>query len=209
MPDKIIILKDKINSARLMLKQVPRDRIIIVSVILVFVCLLIYHSLALIQERNLKSMSIQFSSQKKRLDYYTQIIKHADLLEKQLVEAEKKYETAKSEFLEEEELSVYFDDIRRQAQARRLVVLALDFSPQPKAAEAGSSAFAFHKRNAINISLRGNYYDVISFLHHLEYENPKIFDIDSAQIRRSIEADEIFLDIKGAIYVLIANKQAR
>lgn len=202
MRDKIIFLKDQLKGARLLFRQVPRIRLILGASLLMAICFLIYRSLRLVEEHQLKIMSMQVSSQKKQLDYYTQIIKHADILQEQLKGIENNYEIIKRKFLDEAELAVYFDEFRRQALARRLLITALDFNPLEPLEASPTQALSYCKKMRLYVCVKGNYYDAISFLHYLEYENPKIFDMDSVQIRRAESGDEIQVNIKAAIYVL-------
>lgn len=204
MHDKIIILKDKIKGAWFLFKNLPLERRILGVLLILFIGFILYQSLIAVQMSKLKAIDFQFASQKKLVNFYNQIMKRTDVFKKELKEKEKNLQQINQKFVDEEELSDYFDNFRELAKSHNLKVLTLDFKPQEAITDLDTQPLSYYQKLHFNVSLKGGYFDTMTLLYKLEHTYPKIFNIQSMHIKQeSPQSYEVFTDMEAVIYISI------
>lgn len=130
MRDKIRDLKEKITGLKISSQRISKEKKILGGVFILLIGFLLYESLIAFQINKLKAIDFQFISQKRLLDFYSQLTKHTDVLVNEKKEKEKDFNRIKERFVNEEELSGYFSDLRAKIKSHNLKIISLDFKPQ-------------------------------------------------------------------------------
>lgn len=204
MRDKIIILKEKINEALILLRAVSKKNIILGIFLILAIGFLLYNSLIAVQMKRLKTIDFQFVSKKKLIDSYSQLIKQTDVLKRALKDKEKELSLAKQKFVDEKELSNYFANFRELVKSHRLKLLDLNFNPREAITDLDEEPLTYFQRLRFNASMQGGYFDVMFLLYKLEQDNPKLFDIQYINIRQeSRDSPGVIIEMKAIIYILI------
>jgi Tfp pilus assembly protein PilO len=201
MRDKIRDLKEKITGLKISSQRISKEKKILGGVFILLIGFLLYESLIAFQINKLKAIDFQFISQKRLLDFYSQLTKHTDVLVNEKKEKEKDFNRIKERFVNEEELSGYFSDLRAKIKSHNLKIISLDFKPQENIAESEGEALNYYRRLPIDLSVGGNYFNTMSFLYRFEQDNP-IFHIKSISIKQeNPDSYEVVAQIRAFIYI--------
>lgn len=204
MRDKIIILKEKISEAMVLLGGASKKDIILGIFSILAAGFILYNSLIAAQMGRLKTIDFQFVSKKKLVDSYSQMIKQTDVIKKALRDKEKEVSLTKQKFVDEKELSNYFANFRELVKAQRLRLLDLNFYPKEAIADLDEEPLTYFQRLRFNASIEGGYFDAMYLLYKLEQDNPKLFDIQSVHIKQeSGESSEVIIEMKAIIYIFL------
>jgi len=203
MYDKIKILKEKIKGAQILFKKIPKEKGILGIVLVLLIGFLLYQSFIAIQIKKLKAIDFQFTSQKKLIDFYNQIIKDANILNNELTEKENDFAQIRQGFVDEEELSNYFADFRALVKAYNLQVASLDFQPQENIIDSNREPLTYYQRLKFSVSLKGDYFNLMSLLYKLEQGSSR-FEINSVRIKqKNADPPDLIMDMEAAIYILM------
>ena len=203
MYDKIKILKGKIKGPQILFKKIPKEKKIFGILLVLLIGFLLYQSFIAIQILKLKAIDFQFTSQKKLIDFYNQIIKDTNILNNELAEKEKDFAQIRQGFVDEEELSNYFADFRALVKAHNLQVASLDFQPQENITDLNRKPLTYYQRLRFSVSLKGDYFNLMSLLYKLE-QGSSIFKINLVHIKQeSAGPSDLIMDMEAAIYILM------
>ncbi len=204
MRDKIIILKDKLKVAWPLFQRLPLERRILGVLLILFIGFMLYQFLIPAHLSKLKAVDFQFVSQKKLIDFYSQIIQRTDIFKKELKEKENSLQLIKQKFVADDGLSDYFANFRELAKSHNLKVAALDFKPQEVIAGLDTQPLSYYQKINFNVSLKGGYFDTMSLVYKLEYATPEIFNIQSMHIKQEgLESQGVVTDMEATIYIFI------
>ncbi len=200
-------LKNNIESMRLTFKSTPKERIFLWLILILSVGFALYQFLIIFQFKKLKAVDLYFLSQKKLVDFYERTMENANIFKKELRDAENNFALTKERFVNEEDLPNYFNHFRELAKSHGLKVLTLDFKPQETIADPEGIPLTYYQKLHFNVSLKGDYFDVVSLLYELEYVSPKIFDIQTLGIKQEDpESRQVFADIDVIVYIFMEKK---
>lgn len=202
MRDKIKKIPGDLQAWSDSFKKLCRDDRAFGVLLVVLVAFLLYQSLLAVQISRLKAIDFQFTSQKKLLDYYTHLIEYKDILVEEVSEKHMAFSAIEERFINHREMPDYFNNLRRLAGLYNLEVVSLNFKPQESIAGYAGRTLLYFQRLPFEVSIKGNYFNLMFLLYKLEQGNP-LFDIQSAQIKRVDAAGgEIAIDLKVAVYIL-------
>jgi len=201
MQNKIDLVKEKIINASQTFKVIPKERIIVGAALVLFISFLFYQSIIVVQIRRLKALDFQFNSQRRLLDFYNQLVTNRSDLIEEKKENEKMLSRMKENFVPEEELSSYFDNFRAMVKSANIEVVALDFKPQENPGEFNGRQFSYFQILPLSVSLRGDYFSMMSLLYKLE-NGKSLFDIKSIRISEdALGTESVTMDIQACIYI--------
>jgi len=202
MQDKIKVIKEKIKITQL-IKGVPTERIILGIFLVLLVSFLLYQSLIAAQLIRLRAIDLQFNSQKQLADFYNQIMKQADIYVDEAKDKEDALSKIKENFISEEELSGYFDKFRSFVKSQNLEIISLDFKPPEIPQDLGGGEFEYFQRLPFDISVKGDYFSVVSLLYKLE-QAKLTFDIKSIRVTPENSAGtSVVMNINACVYILM------
>lgn len=203
MYNKIKSLKEKIIGAQILFKRISKEKRILGIFIILLIGFLLYQSLIAVQMLRLKAISFQFISQKKLIDFYNRLITQTDVLISEVKEKKTNILKIKERFIDEEELSDYFNNFRALVKSHNLEVLGLDFKPQETITDLNIKPLSYYQRLRFNVSVKGGYFNTMQLLHKLEQDS-QIFDIESIHIRQGgRDSGVVIMDMEAAIYILM------
>ncbi|MEW6101766.1 MAG: hypothetical protein AB1481_05670 [Candidatus Omnitrophota bacterium] len=202
MRDKIAWLKIKIKSLPF-IEGISTAKLALGCLAVLLLGFLLYQSLVNLQLKKLKAASFQFNSQAKLLTLYQQIMADEELFINEARQKEKRLQDLISRFIHEEELSDYFTKFRALVKLYNLEVVNLNFKPQETIKDEAGAQFNYFQRLWFEATIRGGYFDVMSFIYRLEQNKP-IFDIKSLKIsQENPQGSTVILSFNSAIYILM------
>lgn len=202
MSDKIKILKEKVKEIIVLFQRLSKEKRILGIVIILLIGFLLYDSLLAAQLLKLKAIGFQFVSEKRLLGFYNRLVKDVDTLVDEAEEREKKFSLLKENFLDEESLPSYFNQLRSQIKSHNLQVVSLDFKPQELAPSLNKKPLSYYKRLPFELALKGNYFNLMSLLYKLEESSP-LLQMNSLRIKQeSPDSYEVVINMKITIYIL-------
>lgn len=203
-----MIFKNKMRDFRSVFKDLPREKMLLWLIVLLSAGFILYQSLIIFQVKKLRAVDLYFLSQKKLLDFYAEIMENAKALKKELAEAENSFQIKRDKFVEEQELPNYFTHFRELVKAHQLKILALDFKPQEVILDGQQNALTYYNKLSFNVSLQGDYFDLMRLLYELEYVSPKIFDIQSLRIKQEIpQSRQVISEMDVKVYIFTEREQ--
>jgi Tfp pilus assembly protein PilO len=203
---KIGIIKEKLKNQQI-LQGLSREKKILAIILLILVGFLLYQSLLASQFLRLKATDFQFSSLRKLFNFYNRLLNRTDVLVTETKEKERDMRRIRKSFIDEEELPNYFTDLRSMVKSQNLTIASLDFKPQELVKDAKGKALEYVKMLPLDISLKGNYFNLMSLLHKLENSAP-IFEIKSVHLKQENPASyEVSMYVTSAIYILSKGNQ--
>lgn len=202
MLDKLIYVKEKLKHLMSLLKVLPKEKIILGVLSVCLIAFLLYESLIAVQLLRLKALDFQFVSKKKLLDSYGLLMEQSDFLTNALRKEEGEFAGLKERFVDKEELSGYFANLRSQINSLNLQVLSINLTPQKDEAVSAGEGFSRFQELPFEISFKGGYFNMMSLILKLEEGSP-IFDIESIDIRQQDgDYQQVVAEIKVKIFLL-------
>jgi Tfp pilus assembly protein PilO len=196
MQAKMNLLKDKLKEIRAYSQGVTRQRKILGVFLILFVGFLLYQSLISSQLARLKAVNTQWRSKKKLMVFYDRLMLNDTELINELKENENNINQLKEKFVAESDLTNYFGGLREQVKSQGLGILSLDFKARQPVSQ-------YYQQIPFNISLKGDYYDLMSLLHNLGANKP-IFEIKSVNLKRQDgQSYDLTMNMDAAIYILL------
>jgi len=196
MQDKIKFLKDKLKEAQLYLRGINWQGKALGVFLITGITFLLYQSLISSQLDRLKAIESQWYSKKKLMVFYDRLMHNDTQLISELKDNEKNISQLKEKFVAESDLANYFGGLRERIKSQGLQILFLDFKPREQISQ-------YYQRIPFSISLKGDYYDLMSLLHNLG-ENKPIFEIKSFSLKRQDgQSYELAMNMDAAIYILL------
>lgn len=203
MHDKIKSIKGKLKNFAISFQKISKEKRIIGVILVLLAGFLLYESLIDVQVKRLKAKGFQFISQKKLLDFYCKLIIDADSLVNAKAETEEKFNQVKKRVVLENGLSDFFAGFRNQVKSFNAQIVALDFKPQESIKSADKASLKYYHRLPFEVSLKGNYYNILQLLQKLEYGDPALHII-SIHIKKVFDQDsDVVMELKMEIFVLI------
>ena len=196
--------KITLKNIRSALKNAPKEKVLMGFLLMLSLIFVLYQSLIMVQIKRLKAVDLYFLSQKKLLDFYDRIMENADTLKKELGKAENSFAIKKEKFIDAQDLPNYFTHFRELAKSHGLKILTLDFKPQEDITDSGGQTLTYFQKLRFSTSLEGDYFAALRLIYELEYLSPKIFDIQSLEIKQTNpQSREVTTDLDVIVYIFM------
>ncbi|MFH0877010.1 MAG: type 4a pilus biogenesis protein PilO [Candidatus Omnitrophota bacterium] len=193
--------------AKPFLSGISRDRKILGGVIISLVGFLLYESLLSSQLVRLKADSLQLRSERKLLASHYVLAENLDEVTRDVRTEEQSLRRFKDQFVRENELSDYFTSLRNIIKSHNTEVVSLDVKPQENVGPGEGQWFVFFLKQPFDISLKGDYANIMDLFHRLEFGKPHV-TIESFHIRpESAGSYDVVMDLRVAVYLSIDRTQ--
>lgn len=152
-----------------------------------------------------RSLRKELTAQQRLAEVRLASIDRVDSLEKELAEKKEVLKKINTKFLKEKELPAFFTELRNLIGESNVDIVNLTvqekqpLSAKPVAEKKGEIKF---ERLPVNITLQGNYLDIIDFFAQLR-KKPTLFTIPRISMRAEDETNEsIFTDLQLVFYII-------
>ncbi|RKY32167.1 MAG: hypothetical protein DRP74_03155 [Candidatus Omnitrophota bacterium] len=185
---------------------IPRERIVIGALLLLGTALLLHQSLLGRKIQKLKSVKMEVGSQKKLLQQKQNISQNPGILLKQIKEIERQYNQLKEKFINEQDLSDFFDTVRQDVKRTNNKLISLELQSlrplnQEELSDKGMQGLRYHQILPFTITLEGDYVGTLLFMHNLE-EQPCLLELNNFKINSdSKNPAQVLLEMNFNLYV--------
>ncbi len=181
---------------------ISREKKIIGIAISLLAGFLLYQSMLANQFSKLESKSFQLKSKSSLLNFYEKIETDVDsLIKKANAKAIDLAET-KKDFVSEDGLPIYFDNFRSRVKSLGLELLSLDIEPKEEILGRDRKPLEFFQKQPLNISVKGDYSNVMLLLYQLERDNPLFYIYFLSVTQSDTSSFDVIMALKEDIYIL-------